>query len=229
MSYIDTLAAWFTDHRRTMPQRLAIILVIMLAIYTTNDILGFSYYYRMNRKAELLDKLTKIITDAKTDSIGRAEAIAMRHRIACKEPTYFSLLSFLGKLFRVDPKSANNTATPPITTDTTNIAANVSMRNEFLFFVASSGLFAIIGIILIPITLFTNKSDTISQRVANTVIITLTFAFITFSMYALMNLIPKILKSWAYNYILNALFQAGSIAIMVILARQSNRSRSVQS
>lgn len=221
MSYINTLVTWFTDHRRTFPQRMAIVLITLLAIYTANDLLGFSYYYRMNRKAELLDKLTKIATDEKTDSAGRAEALAIRHRIACKEPSYFTLLSFFGAL-REGPKSANSTATPPIITDTTNIAANVSMRNNFLFFVASSGLFAIIGIILIPATLLTNNGNSISQRIATTILIALTFAFISFSMYALMNLIPKMLKNWAYNYILNAIFQVGFIAIMIILAKRSN-------
>ncbi|MFD2885812.1 hypothetical protein [Chitinophaga cymbidii] len=227
MSYIDTLASWFTDHRRTLPQRMAVILVILLAVYTTNDILGFSYYYRMNRKVELLDRLTKIITNEKTDSAGRAEAFSMRNRIAFKEPSYFNLFSFLGRLLGGGPKSANSTATPPIITNTTNIAANVSMRNEFLFFIASSGLFAIVGIILIPMILLSNRRDTIPQRAATAILITLAFAFITFSMYALMDLIPKILKNWAYNYMLNAIFQIGSIALMIILAKRSNKFKTM--
>lgn len=217
MSVIDDLVAWVTAPQRKLSHVMAATVIAMFSFIAVNDILGFAYYYRVNRKVERFTKLTTIITDKGTDSIGRVEALALRHAVVCKKPFYLDLLNFFQK-FCVSI-STNKRPTVPITTATTNMAANGSMRNEFLFFVASSGVFALLGICFIPILLL-SKQQAVTQRIANTIIVTVLFGFISFAMYALTNLIPRLFANWAYNYILNVLFQVLSMIFLAVTARQ---------
>jgi len=220
MPFIDTLTDWFTDPGRTLPQKLAVAVIILFLLYTVNDLLGFSYYYRINKKVENFERLTQIISNEKTDSTSRAQAMALRDVIMCKEPSYFSLLNLFVKLCK--SISTNKRQVVKTTVTTTNIAANVSMRNEILFFVSSSGIYAIIGVMMIPIILFSRRQPII-PRIASAIIVILIFGFVTTSLYALTDFIPIILNKWAFNYIVNALIQLSSIIILVAAVKQHSR------
>lgn len=217
MSFVDSMAEWFTDSSRTLPKKVAMAIIILLGIWAVNDLLGFAYYYRMNKKIDNFEKLTKIISDPTTDSMSRVKAFLLREEVVCKEPDYLVFLNIFGKFCR--SMSAVRKTTVPTTATTTKIAANASIRKEVLFFVSSSGIYVIIGIITGVIMLFHDR-QTIVQRVAGTIIILLLFLIISIAMYYLTNLIPILFKDWAFNYIANTLIQLGSITLWIILGKK---------
>jgi hypothetical protein len=217
MSFVDSMADWFTDPSRALPKKMVVAVVILLGIMMVNDLLGFAYYYRMNKKVENFERLTKIIGDSGTDSTSRAKAFVLREEVVCKQPDYLVFMNIFGKFCR--SISAVRKTTVPITETTTKIAANVSIRNEVLFFVSSSGIYVIIGIIAMMIMLF-HKRQPIVQKLAGAVTFFLLFLIVSIAMYYLTNLIPILFSNWSFNYIANILIQIGSIALWIILGKK---------
>ena len=217
MSAFDSLAEWFTNSGRTLPKKLAVAIIILFGAFTVNDLLGFAYFYRTDKKVESFEKLTKIIVDPTTDATSRTKAEALREEIICRQPVYFSFLNIFGKFWR--SISAVNKTTVPSTTTTTKIAANVSIRNEFMFFVSSSGIYAIIGVLLVLAQLFGPRQPVI-QKIAGLILTSLLIFFVTTAMYFLTNLIPILFSDWSFNYILNAILQASSILLWVVLGNK---------
>ncbi|SFO24079.1 hypothetical protein SAMN05428949_4618 [Chitinophaga sp. YR627] len=217
MSAFDSLAEWFTNSGRTLPKKLAVAVIILFGAFTVNDLLGFAYFYRTDKKVESFEKLTKIIVDTTTDATSRVKAELLREEIMCRQPVYFSFLNIFGKFWR--SMSEIKKTTIPRTTTTTKIAANASIRNEFMFFVSSSGIYAIIGVLLVLAHIFVSRQPVI-QRIAAIILMSLLIFFVTTAMYFLTNLIPVLFSDWAYNYMLNAILQAGSIILWLVLGHK---------
>ncbi|SDF54136.1 hypothetical protein [Chitinophaga filiformis] len=220
MSAFDTLAEWFTKSERTLPQRLITILIIVLCVYLANDLLGFAYYYRVNKKVENFCKLTEIINSEKIDSCGRADAMNLRHTVVMKEPYSFTLFNFLTKSWGL--KSRKKSVTPPRTVTTTKTAANMSIRNDLLFLASASGIFVLLGLVLIPVLMF-SSDYTVSQRIGGVIVALIIFGLVTIALNSLMNLIPTLGNNWNYNYILNATIQI-TLIIVIIFAITKSRN-----
>lgn len=219
MSIADIVVAFFTAPNRRPSEKVAITIIVLFCLYTTNDLLGFSYYYRMNRKVELIEKLGKIANDSTLDSACRADAAELRHRVAQKEPSYFAWWRSSWDFLTGRLKSKNTNRTPPIIDTTTNIAANASIRNEVLFYASAGGLYAITGMIMFFLLLFRKSRATIFQKLSGSLFLLLTFSIISTTLYTLMDFIPALWNEWAYNYILNSILQLGTIAVIAYYGR----------
>lgn len=198
---------------------------IVFVAFVINDLLGFTYYYCMDKKISHVERLNTMIKDSSTDSLGRRYAWEMREQVVGRRPYYLLFFSFLSE--SMASKSMKQAMNPPKIDTTTNMAATVSIRNDLLFILSSSGLYFILGLIGLPVMIADKKSDlTMPRKVVAGIAMLILFSFIGWFYFWLTDLIPAVWGKWWINYILNIILQfAPFIALGIIDLRKKRRRR----
>ncbi|WP_125722964.1 hypothetical protein [Flavobacterium ustbae] len=210
MNFFDKFFDFVFDERKKISSKAAIITLVIFGIFLINNLLGVSQNYIVNNKIEQIEKLNIIISNPVSDSITIKSAQKIRQEILSRKTIfehsidYFDELSFNKKIVQNNTKkshqSLNDQTTP----------------NSFWFYFTSSGIYYILGVIMIFLMFLIDKVSTISQRIAVTLILVSTFWGIGQLFYWICSLIPMILtNSWGINYFFNLMIQIGSILLFI--------------
>lgn len=216
MSFLDNITEYLTDEDRQLSSKAAFIVLIILVVVFVDNVLGFSYHFRIDKKLDEIQKINTIIKDPTVDSTTKAYAIQLRADIMQKQTVIDYTLSFFRNIKWASSKKPQiNKPTPipkPIESAT---------RNNFIFLLTSGGFYFLIAIIGLPVLAFApNQKTSLPQRLATGILIAFVFSAIGVFFYWLFDFIPLLSKkTWTWNYILNSFFQIAIIVAVAIISK----------
>ncbi len=211
MSGLDKLAERLFDEKTGITTKLTIVVLSIIALVAVDNLMGFSFYYNVDKKIELINKLNTTLKDSSIDSSTRSYAINLRQKITTRQDFITQSFSF----FRGKPNSVKNnqTSNPPAIA----IPKEVAIKSNFWFHLTSSGLYYVFALFLIPFTLVNDKKQSIEQRIGIAIVGPILIASIGLFFYWLYSLIPQISSTtWAWNYLINTLLQFSLIVYVAI-------------
>lgn len=211
-----------TDKDRKISHRAGLVLIAMVGVILLNNILGFSSHYTMENKLEDLKKVNEIITNKNSDSITIQYAKDLRIEIINRQDFFSYLFSRSSSRSKKNP-IINNPATIPKPIDS-------PIRNNFLFFLSTSGGFVLATILVFWINLFgKTKADYLSDRLGISLYYTLLFLAFGFISYALLDLMPMLGETWNLNYMVNTIIHLGfiilSFRLYLYIQNQDNKQK----
>ncbi len=197
-SYIDTILNYVTDNKKRLSSRAAIVVLVFAAVFLFDNIFGFSEYYNNARQLDQLKTITLLLKDTSIKGEIRSDLLKMeaktlkRKSIVDKTVDFFKSLSF-------SSDKENVRSTP----------YNTNGRSNLWFFLSSSCIYIIVGLLLIPVMLITDKTTPILKLIAILIMMIVIFTFGAWFNYWLFDLIlpDKIFGSWVWNYIFNFILQ----------------------
>lgn len=211
MGYIDHLSEFLFDEKRRLSSKAAVVVLVTLTILIINDIFGFSYSYTVDKKIQQVQTLNSILNDSSIDDKTRRFAFNLRSEVINRKSYFHKFLSNLN----------NTTATNIKPKDKPSHSKNdlSHKRSNFWFAMSAGGIYFILGLLIIPLLFFADKSTSVAQRLATG--IATAVSFILFGMFFvwLFGLIPKLSGStWAWNYTLNLTIQIAIISLLGYVA-----------
>lgn len=157
MIFFDKLIDFVFDERKKISSKAAIIILSLLGILLVDNLVGFSYNYKISNKIEQVQKLNLIISDTKADDATKGSMLKLRDEVVNRKnimEIFSEYISSFSSNKTIINKSGNN-----------NVKVNVESRNS-AFHLTSSILFYFLAIIMIPMMFFLDRTSSFSQRIA---------------------------------------------------------------
>lgn len=176
--------------------RVILIFVILLAV---NDYLGFTYYYNLGQKINLIEKIEKtksskeLNPDHKKILIELEEEIINRKHVFTQCNDYLSYLLFSGK----------------------QIKQEAQKERSLLAHILSSSIIWIVLFLFFFVAILVDKDENDSETIWGIVIGLILLGLLAFIFQWALAFIPIIWGNSSYNYLLNAIIQIG-FAILII-------------
>ena len=77
----DKITDAVTDKSKRLSYRAALAIVIVTTLFTIDNVVGFSFHYRINNKLEQIEKVNLIIQSNNADSTAKRYAYYLRSQI----------------------------------------------------------------------------------------------------------------------------------------------------
>lgn len=213
MGYIDHISEFLFNKNERLAAKAGVVIILIIGVILIDNILGFSYHYNLTNKIETLKKLNDIIRDPTTDSITKSFAINERINVIERTDVFsLSLKLFKGKTTKLPKRRVEDSIS--------KTESNSSLvRSNFWFNTSAGGLYFLLALITIPIVIFTEKSQPISQRLFVGTVTSVSMFLMGFFLLWLCNLIPQIsTNTWLWNYILNSTIQVTIVILFFFFA-----------
>jgi hypothetical protein len=214
MGYIDEIKNFLLNDNIRVSHKAAIIVFVMASFLVVDNILGFSYYFNIDRKLEHLEKLDKIINDNKSDSTTVSFAKISKYNMLSRNNCLDYFSDFTINMYSIIKKKV-----PTIQTDNTK---DVNIDFDFWFHLTSGGFFYILAIIMSPVILMSNPNIPIIQRCATSILAFSMLFLFGFVFYKICSLIPHI-DSKIFTYFVNLFLQVTAVTIMTKLIQNNTK------
>ncbi|MDF7813627.1 hypothetical protein [Hymenobacter sp. YC55] len=216
MDLITKLIEYLTDPKRHVSSKVIILIFLVLSAIFINDITGFTYYSNIENRISKIKDITELRRDSSLSASTKAKLIALETEVMNRKNIieYMSSLaaeasnSMHGISFKypkqAPDKHADVSEKPQIVVSS---IVYPTAKSGFIHLMTSSGIYIIVGIILVPILLAASANSSLTDILGGLLIL----AVITFGLswinYFLFGLIPQIGNSWKWNYYLNCVLQ----------------------
>lgn len=214
----DTIFQWLINSKAKLTIKTVVFILSVFGIIVVDDLLGFSRYYRINRRIENFKTLTTIISDRNTDPAGRRAAIEIRRQVIESRPVLVKVMDYLHSLTERNKVEA--------------LMRGMEMqrygeRNDYWFFFTSSGIWLAVGFIG-SLLIFMGPKGELPSRLALLIMIGVSTAVVCYFFYLVFSLIPLILENWIFNYIINLTVQVALFGTLVLWVNKATDRRIVK-
>lgn len=201
MSLFDNFTSFVTDRSQRLSARATVIILVLAVVLLVDNISGFSFYYNKQRQLDQLKSISQLLKDTTMSRDTKTKLAALERQTLDRKNIIDYSLSFLKKISWTSSRQSQNTI---------NNNGN-SIRNEFWFFISSSGLYVLVIVLTVPIILLTDKKTPFFKLIATLLISIVIIGFTAWFNYWLFDkIIPdRLFGSWTWNYIANFLLQIG--------------------
>ncbi len=209
MGAFDSIVAYITDKERRLSTKTYVTIIFLTLIIILDNIIGLSYHYSVDKKLNEIQLVGQILKDTTLENNTRSELIALRQELLNKKYFYDYITDGINSLYKKDHL-----------TQIENLIKNVpSPRNNIWFLISASGVFLLLYLLVIIVFPFTDKNNSVGQKIAIEILLIVFGAINTWLLYWLFGFIPKLGDTWTYNYVLNFIIQlllfTGSIALIM--------------
>lgn len=97
---IGKIFEFLIPEKKSTLNKLLLVVIIMAGLYLVNDLLGFTYFYRTDRKITLIRELNLIINDTTLDNSTRTSILEMRKDVIRQSPV---INGFPNSVFQTNP------------------------------------------------------------------------------------------------------------------------------
>lgn len=219
--------AYLMNHQKSVKQRLVVLALIVGAVFFVNDLLKYSFHYRLQHKVESFERLTKLLNDPQTDSASKHEAAALREELLAVEPLWVHVyVFFFPKLNGGFSKSTNIIANPNrLMLPTINMSMMSSISDYFKLIISTSGVFLMTGIVL-AIWVVVKSKDSLSLALTRLIMVMVATGVAAAATHCIILLWLPAGLSWRGILTFNALSQYLLLTmILITVTVLKNRSR----
>lgn len=199
---IGKLIDYFTNQNYKLAEKFVVTFSILLILLLINNLTGFTYYYSVGKKIELIKELDESIYNNKSDSITMNFALDLKKEI-------------------IDEKNLSDRFSNFISNINLSKYGKKIQKNKLLFNLSSSGLWYLLIIIIIPLSFLNGLNTPFNEKVIGAIIMGLLLSFFAWIYYIVFSLIPIINNNWTYNYIINLLLQISSFYLFSKLSKKA--------
>lgn len=224
---MESCMDYLMNHQKSVKQRLIVLTLIVGAIFFVNDMLKYSFNYRLQHKVENFERLTKLLNDPLTDMASKQKAAALREELLAAEPLWVHVcVFFFPKLNGGFSKSTNIMANPNKFMPTTiNMSMISSIKDYFKLVLSTSGMFLLTGIAL-AVWVVVKSNDSLSLTLTRLIIVMVATGIATSATHCVILLWLPSGLSWRGVLAFNAFSQNLLVAIILITVTVlKNRSR----
>lgn len=195
---IKSFFAFLFDKKHHVSSRAGATILLVVVLFSLDNIMGFTYHYDLERRIDHVKEISTILESTSISKSTREQLEGLQEEALARSNIVNQGLLFWNKL------SFTNQQTQSINNDFTG----VTVRNDFIHLLTSSGLYLLISLILLPIiigVLFTRFTVNTFIRILLTI---LSLLGIIFFHYHITGLLPDMmLGSWKWNYVANVIIQ----------------------
>lgn len=183
----------FLDNTVKIFPRLMVFVLIIIALITVDNILGFSFHYNTQRTISELRDVSKIISDTTIDLQTRAKAIEVKNEIISKVSIKDFFSNALDNVFR------------PIQIRDGSVYAKKYLhdRNRIIEFLCINWFLILMFLILPPYFLLKPAFNSFWKNLLLVIVVNLSLVILAFILFLLFSLIPTINGHPLLNYILD--------------------------
>jgi len=244
MDFFIKFFEYFSNNDVRISSKLKMILFIMLCIFIIDNVLGFSFYYNINKKINQIISINEVLKDSNM-SIGEVNQLfKLRKSVIERENLFDKISLFINGFFNQDKQDIENasnmitdsiiisknnlmpqdtikiTGIPNTIPANNNIIISAPIRNNLSFLLSCSWLFMFI--ILISPVLLLDKKRKLIYRFINIFQIIFIMIVLSILFYELFGLIPRLGNDWTWNYILNSAIQLVIVYIINYILGKTN-------
>ena len=215
MEILNYYVNFLTDSSRKFSHKVIFTLSIVFSILLIDNYVGFSFYFKSERKISQLKNLQAILKDPTLTEFDREKLIHLKYQI----------------LFREDilQQAINNLKHVSLTKTVRNeeVKVNEMPYNKYLHFITSSwSLLIMMAIFVIAIPFSFTRGTNIIAILFALVFLELFLFGISYFLSWLLNLIPIILSRPWINYSLNVILNFLLIVVpLVVVQRKEKRNK----
>ena len=215
MGYIDSLINLVTDRARPLSSRATYTILIILLVLIADNLIGFSYYYNNDKKLDQLKSISVLLKDTTLPADTRGQLLNMEKEIGSRQNLKDYCFSFLKNISWTSSKNKQST----------NVNNVKLSRNNFWQVITSGGFFILTILVFVPIIFITDKRTPFLQKIFAMFLIAILMVAAAWFYSWLFSLIPKIGKTWTWNYILNVVLQVLLILMFLYVDKYSKRQQ----
>ena len=206
--FVSTFISLFTDKSIKSKHRFFVILVIIVAIVSIDNIIGFTFYLNSKEKINIIQSIYDVKLNNNISSDTSEQLNLLETTINNRENIIEKLIKFIKSINIKDyiPAKAPQQSVP---------------RNNLLLFILSAWP-SIMAFLVLPVSLLMAHTEDGNPPKGRDYLINLIgmwiiLTTIAFSSYYLAKSIPMINSSWSINYVISFLIQPIFIVIIILL------------
>ncbi|WP_341840757.1 hypothetical protein [Chitinophaga caseinilytica] len=188
MIQAEYLVTYFMDSKKSLSQRIFVLVTLLSLTFWVNDVMQFTHHFRLKNKMEIFKELTRVINEPKMDSASKNEAAALRKELLEGAPLYSEIYSSLFlKLNGGFAKSTNMAKASPrqINMQMTTQSMMFVIQSYFKLIMSTSGIFFFVGLLMISVVVMKSKGDLLDTLAYASVL----FFFLIIAVFAISILI----------------------------------------
>jgi hypothetical protein len=223
MNFIDSITNFLLNKNNRLSTKAIFIIFIIISFFFIDNYIGFSYYFNNQKKIEQIIELDKIISDSTVDKSTILFAKQLRTDVIKRENLINNIyLSFRNDNLINPIKQTKNVTKVIAKNNSPNIS---SIKNIFWFYLSSSGIFYLFGILMFFFLILVDFKTSLIQRLGTGFLFLISFSILGLFITWLMSFIPQILNhDWIFNYLLNMLIQLSIIYLLFIFSKKMNKN-----
>lgn len=201
---INSILKFLKDKSISTKIRILRVILIFVILLAVNDYLGFTYYYNLGQKINLIEKIEKtksskeLNPDHKKILIELEEEIINRKHVFTQCNDYLSYLLFSEK----------------------QIKQEAQKERSLLAHILSSSIIWIVLFLIVFVAILVDKDENDSDTILGIVIVLIFLGGLVFFFQWVLAFIPIIWGNSFYNYLLNVIIQIGFVIPIILLANK---------
>jgi hypothetical protein len=173
---------------------MSVILAISFFVIVLDNVLGFSFHYRMSNKIDELTKVNLIIQNPLSDSIIRSNAVVLRQEIITRR-NIFDYLFFRNSSTILNNAQTNSPAQSP--------SPKESIKNVYVYLMSTGGFIVLFGLMMCTTDFFYSDESNMLLRLITGISYFISPFSIAVLLSFILNLVPTFGRNGSGNVVLN--------------------------
>lgn len=219
MELVNSIFNFFTDRTKKFSHKTITIFIVVVLLIVIDNSLSFTYHYNNTRKIEEIEKLNFIVIDSTLLKEEVLQLKELRSNIinhkTWKDRIY-------DKIITIDFKTKDNNDVSIVKNDASKAT---SERDYWIHFISSSWILIILMIIM-PLTIFFDKSSFSLTSFLSIIFVVEPFFYgLSWTFAKAFSLIPIINNNPIYNYVLNSIIH---LLVFLLIGFMSNKNKKIK-
>jgi len=226
MTIIDKIINVIFDKSKSIGLRSWVVFFSLIALFTVDYIVNFTYDIHVSYKLETLEKINNLKKEYKNDSLYTIQLANLETEYKDRKHYYdyahdYSrrFLNFSTSLFKSDNKEIIKSQIKKATTIT---KTNNPIRSNFWMFVSSNFFFILLTLFIFITPIFSKELNTKESLLGLFIVFVIVICAMLFANWTAY-LIPILFNNSIWNYILNFVIHSTIITIISIIGYKSQK------
>jgi len=198
---INSILKFLKDKSVSLKIKILRIILIFVILLAVNDYLGFTYYYNLGQKINLIEKIEKTKSSKELNPDHKKILIELEEEIINRKHVFTQCNDYLSHLLFSEKQ----------------IKQEAQKERSLLAHILSSSIIWIVLFLIVFVAILVDKDENDSETIWGIVIGLILLVFLAFIFQWALGFLPVIFGNPIYNYILNAIIQIGFTILIIWL------------
>jgi len=198
---INSVVKFLRDKSVSTKIKIIRVILIFITLLAVNNYLGFTYYYNLGQKVNLIEKIEKAKSSKELSLNHKKKLIELEEEVINRKNVFTQCNDYLSQqLFSKKP-----------------IKQAPQKERSLLTHILTSSIVWIILFLFVLVAIFFDKDENDSDTILGIVLVSFLLIGLAFVFQWALGYIPIIFGNPTYNYFLNAIIQLGFVILLIML------------
>jgi len=198
---IDSILKFLKDKSVSLKIKILRVILVFVILLAVNDYLGFTYYYNLGQKINLIEKIEKTKSSKELNPDHKKILIELEAEIINRKNVFTQCYDYLSHLLFSEKQ----------------IKQEAQKERSLLVHILSSSIIWIVLFLFFFVAILVDKDENDSETIWGIVIGLILLVFLAFIFQLALGFLPIIFGNPTYNYFLNAIIQIGFVILIIWL------------